>query len=133
MESLDPTLEKLLKSFIDLCDTVVENAFVVTNGVCIAGIVLQESLAHHICKKTIDTYKDQDEARTEWVVCKIPEAMRYAFERGFRVAIQQVSMQRTSREESSQIEIDAQENKENSTDEKEKGYQDSKLRDGELQ
>lgn len=92
---LDKNLKSILESFIDVCDAVVERAYVVTNGLRIAGIVLQEDLAHHICKKMILTYKEteREQAKKEWVVCSIPNAMKYAFERGFRQCQTEINRQ----------------------------------------
>jgi len=82
---LDKNLQQILQSFMDVCDSVVERAYVVTNGIRIAGIVLQEDLAHHICKKVIATYQEEEQKKVsnEWVVCDIPHALQYAFERGY--------------------------------------------------
>lgn len=123
--SLDPQFETLLESFMQLCDSVVENAFVVTDGMEIAGIVLQESLAKHICRKIVNTYKIEDRKRAEkeWVVCSFPSAMKYAFERGQRVGID-VALKKICEE--------APNGKLAQTKENDNDREDSQLRDGQL-
>jgi len=123
--SLDPKMENLLKSFVQLCDTMVEEAFVITNGLEIAGIVLQEELAQHICRKVINTYKDPKQAAEEWTVCNFANAMKYSFERGYRSGI--VNTLKTIREEVPEGQLARDETKETDN-----VGQDTQLRDGEL-
>ena len=100
----------------------VEKAYIVTNGCRVAGVVLQESLAKHICKKTINSYEEEhrEQASKEWVVCNIERAIQYAFERGFNEALLQVqssNKMNSSCEEVSQREKLAQENTQEKNDE----------------
>jgi hypothetical protein len=83
---VDPKIKSLLESFIELCDSIVEDSYVVTNGIRVAGIVLDEKLAKHILRKTVTAYKPEEIelAKKEWVVCSIPKALEYAFTRGFK-------------------------------------------------
>jgi len=81
-------MKSLLQSFVDLCDRMVEEAYVVTDGYNIAGIVLMEDLAHHICQKVVAKSGNPEQAAKVWVVCSIPNALRYAFECGHNHAMQ---------------------------------------------
>jgi len=88
--SLSPQLEVLLESFVNLCSQVVEGAYIVTNGQAIAGIVIEEDLAKHICRKVVSTSPNPDQAREEWVVCSIPRAMEYSYKRGYEAAFETI-------------------------------------------
>jgi len=112
MEELDPQMKQLLESFVALCDTLVEKAFVVTNGIKCAGIVLQESLAQHIRRKIVATYKEEERAKAdkEWHVCSVPQTMQYSFEQGYNEAMKQV-MENQRRMTSSREEVSSAEEK----------------------
>lgn len=90
----DPELRKLLESFLQLCDTMVEKSYVVTNGLNVAGVVLQKKLAEHICFKMRNSYRNGEEDSAEkWIICSIPQALRYSFERGYEEAFRQIMQQ----------------------------------------
>lgn len=103
---MDPKLQTLLDSFIELCDSIVEDSYVVTNGLGVAGIVLDEKLAKHILRKTVAAYKpeERDIAKREWVVCSIPKAIEYSFKKGFKEghnkAIEQIERDIASKQSS---------------------------------
>ena len=86
---MNPTQQQLLNSFLELCDSLVEDAFVVTNGRIVAAVVLEETLAKHICRKCVQ--KATLEEKKSWVVCNISNALDYAFECGYRYALRKES------------------------------------------
>ena len=98
---LDDNLKEMLEGFVELCEQVVGKAKVVTNGTDVAGIVLDENLAKHICRKTVQISEDKERASKEWVVCSISDAMKYSYRVGWDHAFNEImESQRKFSEES---------------------------------
>jgi hypothetical protein len=72
-----PAYEELMEKFVEICDSLVSTAFVVTDGIRVSAIVLDEKVALFLAREMIKKYNDR-----HWTYLQIPDALEYAFSRG---------------------------------------------------
>ena len=110
---MNSTTEKLLKGFTELCEELVSNAYIVTDGRSVVDTVLDYDLAVHLCKLSQRKYEGSD-----FVVIKIEDALEFAYRKGFQEAIHECGvrekerLEKTDGEDSELRERDLQQQKE---------------------
>jgi hypothetical protein len=103
---MNTATEKLLKTFTELCESLIADAYVITDGRSVLTAVLDHELATKLCQVMIDRTCDNS-----WKVTKIADGLELAYRNGYNQACK-----------------DFEKQIERNTDE-----QDSELRDSELQ
>lgn len=98
--------ETLLKSFVEICEDLVSDAYVITDGMNVLTAVLDYDVAIKLCKFTIDKTGND-----KWKVASIPNAILMAYRAGHKQAVYNMK----------------------STKEGDKNAEDSELRVGEFQ
>jgi len=78
------TTEKLLKGFTELCEELVSEAYVVTNGRAVMSTVLDHELAVHLCKLS-----NRKLGTNDWKVAKIQDALELAYRTGYIAAVEE--------------------------------------------
>ncbi len=73
--------EILYKSFVSLCEKLITDAYVVTNGRSILTAVLDHDVATKLCQVMID------KSGQDWKVAKIPDALEMAYRDGYEDAL----------------------------------------------
>jgi len=78
---MNPTQEKLLNTFLELCDVLIEESFVVTDGFNVDMVSFDKEFAEKRCQRLIrDCEKNNEESL--WVVTEIKHAVQYGFKTG---------------------------------------------------
>ena len=72
--------EKLLKAFTEVCDELISEAHVVTDGRRFMTAVLDYDLAEKLCKMA------KQNSNADWRVLNIPTALEFAFRTGYAIA-----------------------------------------------
>jgi len=68
----------LLKTFTELCEELISEAWVVTDGQKVIDTVLDHGLAVHLCKLML-----RKEPNSSWYVATIPNAIALAWKTGY--------------------------------------------------
>jgi hypothetical protein len=69
--------EKLLESLISLCDDIVSDAYVITDGYQVSAIVIDKKIADFLCRQMRKKFGND-----KWVYLSIPQSIEYAFSCG---------------------------------------------------
>jgi hypothetical protein len=77
-------LDHLYELFLEICDQMIEEAFLVTDGVTVSSVVMDKRVGHLLSKKMKKAYGN------EWGVYTIPEAIKYAHEVGYETALMEM-------------------------------------------
>ena len=78
---MESTTEKLMKGFTELCEELVSNAYVVTDGRAVMSTVLDHALAVHLCQLAGRKFESKS-----WRVVKIDDAIELAYRTGYNEA-----------------------------------------------
>lgn len=78
--------EKLINRLLELCDSIIGDAYVVTDGLRVSAIVLDKKIAEFLCKEMRKKYNTD-----AWVYLSIPESVEYAFSCGRECAFEEIS------------------------------------------
>ena len=112
------TSEKLLKAFTEICEEIVSDVYVITNGRSTLTATLDHNVATKLCEMMI-----KQSGNSDWVVAQIPNAIEFAYRHGYETAIDHVkAVQSGEGVEETAPEFKGELDAEN-----------SELRDGELQ
>jgi len=78
--------EKLFKGFVELCEDLVSDTYVITNGREVVTATLDHDIATKLCKLT-----RRNDPNGNWVVAKIPSAIEFAYAHGRADAIEELN------------------------------------------
>lgn len=91
---MDDAHTNLLEKVMDLCDSVISKAYVVTDGQRVSSIVLDAKIAEFLCKEMRKKYNSD-----VWIFTSIPEAIQYAFGCGRSCAFEELRSIQTKKAE----------------------------------
>jgi len=77
--------QQLFDKLLELCDSMVSEAYVVTNGLKVSSIVLDKKIAEFLCREMRKQYNSDT-----WVYLSIPQAIEYAFSCGREYAMDEI-------------------------------------------
>jgi hypothetical protein len=77
--------QELIEKLLEVCDSFISQAYVVTNGLNVSAIVLDKKIAEFLCKSMRKQYNTDS-----WVYLSIPQAIEYAFSSGREFAFEQL-------------------------------------------
>jgi len=86
--------EELINRLMELADDMISKAYVVTNGLRVSTIVLDQKIAEFICKKLRSEYNSD-----RWVFLTIPQAIEYAFSCGRECAFEELRLAQSKAEQ----------------------------------
>lgn len=83
---MNQTQEKMLNTFLELCDVLIEESWVVTDGFNVDMVSFDKEFAEQRCKRLIrDCEKNNEESL--WVVTNITHAVQYGFKTGHDMTV----------------------------------------------
>lgn len=77
--------QELIDKLLELCDSFVSQAYVITDGLKVSAIVLDKKIAEFLCKQMRKQYNTD-----AWVYLAIPQAIEYAFSCGREYAFEEL-------------------------------------------
>jgi len=93
---MSSTSEKLFKGFIELCEELVHDAYVITDGHAVLTATLDHDVAIKLCKLTI-----RQTGNKNWRVTSLSETTEFAYRTGYDAACQDLQEQISDEEVSS--------------------------------
>ena len=82
---MDSRQQELIDKLLEVCDSYVSQAYVITDGLKVSAIVLDKKIAEFLCKEMRKQYNTD-----AWVYLPIPQAVEYAFSCGREYAFEEI-------------------------------------------
>ena len=82
---MDSKQQELINKLLEVCDSFVSQAYVITDGLKVSAIVLDKKIAEFLCKELRKRYNTD-----AWVYLPIPSAIEYAFSCGREYAFEEL-------------------------------------------
>jgi hypothetical protein len=82
---MTPQYEELIKKLMLVCESIVSEAYVVSDGIRTSAIVLDKTVAEFLCREMRKKYQTDS-----WDIFSIPQAIENAFNCGRESAMKEI-------------------------------------------